>query len=151
MMFRWNSQITSDCWPTIPNPSHPFSPSPAILRDSAYFSCLVPYHRPVCRFAHGHTGVFHNTSFDINYWHDFRLKHSPVCIPFLAWLFAHFRNTSLPKNVPLFCRTKLSRILVLRHLLVHVLYWTHTKYLCLRNKTPLPPFVWELVPFMRVG
>ena len=49
MMRHWNSQITSDCWLTIPNPS-------LLL----IFSYLVPYHCPVCRFAHGHTGVFHN-------------------------------------------------------------------------------------------
>ncbi len=61
-----------------------------------------PYHLCSCRLAHGHTGVFHNTSFDINYWHNFCLKHSPVCNPLLVWFFAHFRNTSLPKSVPFF-------------------------------------------------
>ncbi len=35
------------------------TPYPSTLRGSASFSYLVPYHRPVCRFASGHTGVFH--------------------------------------------------------------------------------------------
>ncbi len=62
----------------------PFSPlPPPTLRDSSSFSYIVPYHLSVCRFAHGHTGVFYNTSFDINYWHNlFFLKYSPVCTPF---------------------------------------------------------------------
>ena len=38
----------------------------------------------VCGFVHGHTGVFHKTSFDTNYWHKHLLKYSPVYIPFLA-------------------------------------------------------------------
>ncbi len=128
MMCRWNSQITSDCWPTTPNPSHPLWNStpplwesmafrgaipplplpPPMLRGSAYFSYLVPYHRPVCRLAHGHTGVFHKNFL----WY----KLSPliyVTNPFvfflLALLFAHLGNTSLPKNVPLFCRTIILR------------------------------------------
>ncbi len=28
MMCHWNSQITGDCWSTIPNPSHPLCPLP---------------------------------------------------------------------------------------------------------------------------
>jgi hypothetical protein len=40
-----------------------------MFRGSSSFSHLVPYHRPVCRFALGHTGVFHKTSFDTKYWH----------------------------------------------------------------------------------
>jgi hypothetical protein len=31
-------------------------------------------HLSVCRFAHGHKGVFHNTSFDINYWRNLLLE-----------------------------------------------------------------------------
>jgi hypothetical protein len=61
LMCRWNSQITSDFDQQYLNPSHPHSPSPPpTLRGSSHFSYLVPYHCPVCRFAHGHTGVFHN-------------------------------------------------------------------------------------------
>ena len=56
MMCCFNSKITSNCWPTVPYPSHPLPPP---LRGSASFSYLVPYHRPVCHLAPGHTGVFH--------------------------------------------------------------------------------------------
>ncbi len=106
MMCHWNSQITSDCWPTTPNPSHP--PSPPMLRGSAYFSFLVPYHHPVSRFAHGHAGVFHKNSL----WYKL-LALIYIINPFLfflpALLFAHLHKTSRPKNVPFLCRTIILR------------------------------------------
>ncbi len=80
MMCRCNSQITSDCWPTITHPSHPLPPT--TLRGSSSFSYLIPYHCPVCRLALGHTGVFHKTSFDINYWHNLCLSTLSSAFPF---------------------------------------------------------------------
>ncbi len=68
------------------------------------FYTPLSYHYPVVPPAHDSTGVFHNTSLTqiigisryIN-WHPFTAF--PFCISF-----SHiFHNTSLPKNVPLFC------------------------------------------------
>ncbi len=100
MMCRWNSQITSDCDQQYLNPSHPLSPSPPpTLRGSSHFSYLVPYHRSVCRLAHGHTGVFHNNFL----WYKLFALTCTIN-PFSAFasciVFPHIlRNTSLPKNV----------------------------------------------------
>ncbi len=83
----------------------PSPPPPHTLRGSSHFSYLVSYHRPVCRLAHGHTGVFHNNFF----WYKL-LASIYIINPFLLFLptllFSHIlRNTSLPKNVPIFCQT----------------------------------------------
>ncbi len=91
------------CLLTYHNP--PFSPPPPTLRVSSSFSYLVPYHLSVCCFAHGHTEVFHNTSFDINYWHNLLLKVLSHLYSFLAWLFAHLRNTSLPDQIGSQCKS----------------------------------------------
>jgi hypothetical protein len=72
----------------------PSPPPPPTLRGSSHFSYLVPYHRPVCRFAHGHTGVFHNNFL----WYKLLAL---ICIinPFLplllALLFCTFHTTLL--------------------------------------------------------
>ncbi len=56
----------------------------------------APY-SPVVSPTHGSTGVFHNTSLDLNYWHSMPL---PFCISFLHD-FRTFSATLLcPKNVP---------------------------------------------------
>ncbi len=122
MMCRWNIQITSDCDQQYLNSSHPLSPSPPPLRGSSHFSYLVPYHRPVCRFAHGHTGVFHNNFL----WYKL-LTLIYIINPFSAFApgiaFSHIsRNTSLPKNVPFLCRTIIWEILFPALLLLHSLF-----------------------------
>ncbi len=115
------SQITSDCEQQFLNPSHPLSPSPP-LRGSSPFSYLVSYHRSVCRPAHGHTGVFHNNFL----WYKL-LASIYIINPFLlfipALLFSHIlRNTSLPKNVPILCRTTAWEILFPLFPLLHLLF-----------------------------
>ncbi len=107
------------------------------LRGSSSFSYLIPYYHSVYCFAHGHTGVLHKTSWDINYWHKHLLKYSPAYIFVLAWLFANLCYTSLPKNVPFFCRTIILRIPF--PALCYCIYLLIT--LC-QLRMPLPPF-WE--------
>ncbi len=109
MMCRWNSQIKSDCDQQYLNPSHPLSPSPLPL-GSSHFSYLVPYHRPVCCFAHCHT-LFHNNFL----WYK---SLALICInnPLPAFapgiVFSHMsRNTSLPKNTLFLCRTIFWKVL----------------------------------------
>jgi hypothetical protein len=68
MMCRWNNQITSDCDQQSLNPSHPLSP-PLPLLGLLPFLIPRPLSQSCCRIAQRHTGVFPNTSFDINYWH----------------------------------------------------------------------------------
>ncbi len=89
----------------------PSPPPPPTLRGSSHFSYLVPYHRPVCRFAHGHTGVFHNNFL----WYKL-LALIYIINPFsvipAGIAFSHIlRNTSLPKNVLFLCRTTIWEIL----------------------------------------
>jgi hypothetical protein len=118
MMCRWNIQITSDCWPTIPYPSDPLPPPPT-LRGSASFSYLVPYHRPVCRFAPGHTGVFHKNFL----WYELLALICIITLSFvfpLGDFFAHLRLTSLPKNVLFLCRTIIFEKSFSRSLLLHL-------------------------------
>ncbi len=122
MMCRWNSHITSDCDQQILTPSHPLSPSPPTLRGSSHFSYLVSYHRSVCRPAHGHTGVFHN-NFLLYKLLALIYLINPFLLFLLALLSSHIlRNTSLPKNVPLFCRRITWEILFPLFSLLHLLF-----------------------------
>ncbi len=129
MRSHCNSQITSDCWPTISNPSHP-SPPPRP-------GTPPPLHAPSLI-----------TFFDINYWQIFLLKTLFRLHSFFGVTFAHFRNTSLPKNVQ-GCfiipslpneNFKISLFSAFHYCIYPLLNPCHANYLCLRNKTPLPPF-----------
>ncbi len=122
MMWRWNSQITSDCDQQYLNPSHPLSPSPPTSQGLLPLLIPSPLSPSSLSPAHGHTGVFHNNFL----WYKLLAL---ICIinPFSAFasgiVFSHnSRNTSLPKNVLFLCRTIFWEILFPALLILHFLF-----------------------------
>jgi hypothetical protein len=107
---------------------------------------LLPFlHAPaaylVVPLDHGSTGVFHNTSLDLNYWQSTLLKlRSLYTFPFFHDFLHIFRHTSLPRNVPLSARElKFSALFSDNPFsslsLVHNRQ-TYANYFCQRNKHP---------------
>ncbi len=77
-----------------PSPPYPGTP-PLLHAPAAYHHLVVPR-------AYGSTGVFHNISPDLNYWHSTLLKEHPAfAFTFCMTFCTSFCKISLPKNVPL--------------------------------------------------
>jgi hypothetical protein len=120
-------------WEMLTDPSNPSPP---------HTQGLLPLlHAPAAYLVHGSTGVFHNTSLDLNYWQSKLLKLSSLyTFPFLHDFLHIFRHTSLPKNVPLSAyELKFSALFSDNPFsplyLVHNRQ-TYANYFCQRNKHP---------------
>jgi hypothetical protein len=123
MRWRWREGWNKVQIPVIVDQQYltfsPPLPFPPLLRGSAYFSYLVPYHCPVCPFAHGHTGVFHKNFLRYKLLALIYLNNSIFCLSSRHGFFAHLGNSSLPKNLPFLCGTKILRNLFPALLLLH--------------------------------
>ncbi len=71
-----------------------------------------PYHYPVCRLAHGHTGVFHNNFLWYKLWAlIFEINPFPLFFPTLLFPVHFSQYLIAEKNAHFFCRTIIWEIL----------------------------------------
>jgi hypothetical protein len=95
--------IVNQLSPTLLTPS-----PPTTLRGSASFSYLVPYHRPVCHLAPGHTGVFHKNFL----WYKLLALICIITLPFvfpLGMTFRTFMQHFFAEKCIFLCRTIILR------------------------------------------